>query len=267
MFRTIVRIGDSPIPRSRSAAKSTETKPSPSSASRALDGSGISRSSHATKERLLDAAERLFADRGFEGTSMRALAEMARTSVSAANYHFGSKLELVRAVLVRRLEPLNARWLRDLERLEAAAAPGAPALDDVVEAFLRPSFEAWRASEESELPSYRHITAQLHADPHETLAELKVELFGPLLDRYVEALQRVLPDQGPAEIRLGLQLVVGMLVHVVGGQIRIRDADRGSDSDDEALLRRMVRFSAAGLRCEVPASPTSPASRAIGGGP
>ena len=64
-----------------------------------------------TKQRLLDAAELLFATHGFEGTSMRAITQAADTSLSAANYHFGSKQALIEAALVRRIEPLNRRRL------------------------------------------------------------------------------------------------------------------------------------------------------------
>ena len=70
------------------------------------------------EERLLDAAEQLFAEHGIDGASMRAITHAAGTSVSAANYHFGSKDELVRATFSRRVVELNQRRLDELERIE-----------------------------------------------------------------------------------------------------------------------------------------------------
>ena len=86
-----------------------------------LARTGKARDSRDTKERLLDAAERLLAEHGYEGTSLRAVTQAAGTSVSAANYHFGSKEELLRATLLRRVEPMNRRRLACLDDLEHAA--------------------------------------------------------------------------------------------------------------------------------------------------
>ena len=144
-----------------------------------------------TKERLLEAAERLFAERGFEGASLRAVTQAAGTSVSAANYHFGSKEALLRATLRRRVEPVNR--LR-FERLDALEAGGAPlSLEAVLDAFLRPAFEV-RAAHQDGTAHYRQIAARLYSDPPELVSELKRELFRPVFERFFAALQRVLPD-------------------------------------------------------------------------
>src|SRR5688572_23669682 len=79
-------------------------------------------SGRATKERLLNAAERLFAARGFAGTSLREVTAEAGANVAAVHYHFGSKEELLRAVLSRIVAPVNAERLTLLERVEAEAA-------------------------------------------------------------------------------------------------------------------------------------------------
>jgi len=71
-----------------------------------------------TVERLLDAAERLIADRGVEAVSLRAVNAAAGTNVAAVHYHFGSKDALIDAVLRRRMEPLARRRLAMLAALE-----------------------------------------------------------------------------------------------------------------------------------------------------
>src|SRR5688572_20090882 len=81
---------------------------------------------HETRTRILDAAEELFMQHGFEGTSMRQLTARAGVNLAAVNYHFGSKDALIEAVFKRRLDPMNAERVAALDELEAAGRPLAP---------------------------------------------------------------------------------------------------------------------------------------------
>ena len=211
-----------------------------------------------TKERLLDAAERLFAERGFGGTSMRAVTQAADTSVSAVNYHFGSKEALLQAALVRRIEPLNRRRLEALDALEAAAGDEPVSLEALLEAFLRPGFEARREAGDGR-PPFRSIASRLYADPHEMVSSLKVELFGPVITRFLDALAGALPDRTRDELVLDFQFLIGAMVHVISGNTRIKwDGVRPPSIPDEWVLRRMVFFTAAGLRAKSLANSSDP---------
>src|ERR671910_3594384 len=74
-----------------------------------------------TKEKILDAAERLFAAHGFAGTSLRSVTKEAGVNLAAVHYHFGNKEDLLRAVLGRIVIPVNRERLEMLEQVEAAA--------------------------------------------------------------------------------------------------------------------------------------------------
>src|SRR5512134_3507154 len=87
---------------------------------------------HETRTRILDAAEELFMLHGFEGTSMRHLTSRAGVNLAAVNYHFGSKHALIEAVFRRRLDPMNAARIAELDRLEKSAAAGAPAPERII---------------------------------------------------------------------------------------------------------------------------------------
>ena len=91
-----------------------------------------------TKEKLLDAAEELFADHGFASTSLRDITTEADVNLAAVNYHFGSKLDLLRAVFARRIGPVNA------ERLERFDALDDPDVEEVLRAFIAPLFKRLR---------------------------------------------------------------------------------------------------------------------------
>ncbi len=208
-----------------------------------------------TSERLLDAAERLFAERGFEGASLRAITQAAGTSVSAANYHFGSKEGLLAATLRRHVQPVIETRLARLAALEEAAAGAPLEIEAVLDAFLRPVFEQ-RAADAEKRQAYRRISARLFHDPPDVVSHLKEDLFAEVSERFLDALARALPDKSREELGLSLQYLVAIMVHVVAGHLE--DApSMGTPAlvlDDEALLAHMVAFVAAGLRAskEVP---------------
>src|SRR3954466_5592544 len=98
----------------------------------------------ATKGRILDAAEALFMEHGFEATSLRAITTTAGVNLAAVNYHFGSKEELFESVLTRRLDPMNQERVALLSELEHAAAPGAVACDKILGAMFIPALKLAR---------------------------------------------------------------------------------------------------------------------------
>jgi AcrR family transcriptional regulator len=207
-----------------------------------------------TRERLLDAAEQIFAERGFEGASMRAVTQAAGVSVSAANYHFGSKEALLRETLLRRVRPLNERRLARLDALEAEAGGRPLELETIVEAFLRPVFEEHAASIDA-TTRFRQVAARIYSDPPDVVAAMKRELFGPIVTRFVVALAAALPEKSREEIELGFQLTVGVMVHVISGHlVTVATAEKDacecwtSRLSNESVLQQMITYVAAGLR-------------------
>src|SRR5258708_30447003 len=87
-----------------------------------------------TKQRILDSAERLFAEYGFAGVSLRAIIADAKVNLAAIHYHYRSKEALFDAVILRRLEPINRA------RLPVLDAYAHPTLAHVLEPFLSPAF-------------------------------------------------------------------------------------------------------------------------------
>jgi len=199
----------------------------------------------ATKQRLLDAAVRLFAERGFQGASVRAVTEAAGASVSAANYHFGSKEEMLRAAIVSRATPLNERRLEALAAVERGAGQGgAPTVEEVVRAFVYPILEM-RAEANSEETAYRGLAARLYVDPPAAVAQIRREVFEPVNERFREVLSRALPDASPEEVALSLQLGLGVLVHMLSGNAELAGS---SENALEDLFDTLVTFSAAGIK-------------------
>src|SRR5512135_2832638 len=101
----------------------------------------------ATKERILDTAETLFMEHGFEATSLRAITAAAAVNLAAVNYHFGSKEELFQAVLTRRLDPMNQRRLALLDRFERDTAATPLSCERIIVALFIPALELARDPE------------------------------------------------------------------------------------------------------------------------
>src|SRR5579872_1323308 len=91
-----------------------------------------------TKDRILDTAERLFAENGYGATSLRSIIAAAGVNLAAVHYHFHSKEELLATVMRRRVEPVNRERLAMLEDAERAAGPAGPSIEAVLTALLAP---------------------------------------------------------------------------------------------------------------------------------
>jgi AcrR family transcriptional regulator len=150
-----------------------------------------------TRTQLLDAAERLFAERGYRGTSVRAITDLAGANLAAVGYHFGSKAELLAAVVRRVIEPINAAQYAGLDRLLARTPD--PTVTDLVEAFAGPLFDEMPAGDEGGARTSRLILTII-GDPAEETRTWTGPAEDTVRDRYLAAFGRALPDLSPEEL-------------------------------------------------------------------
>jgi len=169
-----------------------------------------------TRQRILTAAERLFAERGITATSMRALTRAAGVNLAAAHYHFGSKEALLDAVVERRARPLNEARLYELERLEEASGDASPDVEDIFRAFLRPTVRDLVAAPEENLHLPR-LFARVEAQPPEVLEALYRKHIGSAARRFVEALQRALPELPKELVSDRFRLAMGAIFSLFSG--------------------------------------------------
>jgi AcrR family transcriptional regulator len=200
------------------------------------------------KERLLDAAEELFAQRGFHGVSLRDITEAAGVDVALVSYHFGSKRALFTAVFERRAEVLNRERLELLEEVRRTALPGTPEIEAIVNAFSYPLLErsarggpGWK--------SYFALVAYVNNSP-EFGPVMMTRHFDPLVDRFIAVLREALPDCPPSEIYWGYQFLTGALTLTFAETGRIDKLSGGlcRSSDLDSVQQRLVPYVAAGFR-------------------
>lgn len=205
-----------------------------------------------TRDRLLDAAERLFAEHGFDGASMRTITADAGANLAAVNYHFGSKWALIHEVFARRLAPMNAARLQLLDAvLEEAAQRGEerPTPRAVLRAFLAPALSHGR----KEGREFFVLIARAHSSPHPELQEHIVKQFSEIAARFGAALQLALPLTPREDLFWSMHFTIGALCHtVVNTQLLTLMSDGlCSDENEDAVLERLVAFVAAGMSREV----------------
>jgi AcrR family transcriptional regulator len=207
-----------------------------------------------TKDRILDAAETLFMEQGFEATSLRALTASARVNLAAVNYHFGSKEELFRAVLTRRLDPMNEQRIALLSRFEAAAQPSAVSCERILTALFVPALRLARDPARGG-SNFLRLLGRAYADPSPFIRRLLSEEYAEMIARFKAAFGRALPALPPRELSWRLHFMMGALSYTLAGTDALKLIEAlapGEASNDEILLRRLAPFLLAGLTAPLP---------------
>jgi AcrR family transcriptional regulator len=209
-----------------------------------------------TKERILDAAEALYAEFGFAETSMRALTARAGVNLAAVHYHFGSKEGLFRALVERRFSPINEERLARLDSLEAQ---GDPTLEQILEALVAPIVQL-RFDDPGAASQLVQIIGRLTS-----AKSFDVEDFGDVFretsERFFPALRRALSGLGPEETLWRFNCTLGVMIGTLldpHGFLRAPEiaADAGYR---RRVLAQIVAFLAGGLRAEA-SSPSEESS-------
>jgi AcrR family transcriptional regulator len=201
-----------------------------------------------TKQRILDSAERLFAAHGVEATSLRTIIGDARVNLAAIHYHFHSKEELLDAVLLRRLEPVNR------ERLQLLDNGNNSSLEAVIEAFIAPAVRVG-ADPSRGGRCFVRLMGRIITEDTEQLPRMIKQHFGLILQRFMGALRQAVPELPEAELFWRIHFMCGVMAHTLraGQEIELVSGGLCDTSDVEAVTRRLVAFIAAGFRAPVPA--------------
>jgi AcrR family transcriptional regulator len=204
---------------------------------------------HDTQIRILDAAEELFMQHGFEGTSMRQLTAKAGVNLAAVNYHFGSKNALIEAVFRRRLDPMNAARLAELDRLEKESAGRPLAPEQIIRAFLAPSL---RMIEDAR-GGGRHfirLLGRTYTEPSKQIRALIGGLYAPTMERFKAAFERALPQMPREELVWRMHFMFGTLAYTLAATdtVQLIAGCKPEDRYDARLLEaRLAAFLVAGL--------------------
>src|SRR5213595_1284543 len=212
------------------------------------------RGAAATKERILDSAESLFMEHGFEATGLRSITATAVVNLAAVNYHFGSKEELFQAVLTRRLDPMNHDRLTLLTRLEAEAAPKALSCEKILTALFIPALTLARDPRRGG-KNFLRLLGRAYADPAPFIRQFLSAQYAEMIARFKSAFGRALPFLPRKELSWRLHFIMGALSYTLAGTDALKliaELRPNESDDDEILLRRLAPFLLAGLKTPLP---------------
>ncbi len=198
-----------------------------------------------TRTRILDAAERLFAEYGFAETSLRRITREAGVNLAAVNYHFGSRERLIHEVFARLVEPVNRERLACLDERRAAAGEAPLPLEQILECLAGPALR--RGGDRLRM----RLAARVLSEPGVYSPEDFHRLFAEIAERFLAELARTLPGLSPAEIAWRFHFFVGALLQALHGLAGVGGMPGPFSGlyrvPVEEVLARLVAFGARGF--------------------
>ncbi|TWI53394.1 TetR family transcriptional regulator [Pseudomonas duriflava] len=204
-----------------------------------------------TVERILDAAEHLFAERGFAETSLRLITSKANVNLAAVNYHFGSKKALIQAVFSRFLDPYCASLDTELDRRYGKSGTR-PDLEELFYLLVDQAL-AIKPRHGNDLSTFMRLLGLAFSQSQGHLRKYLEEAYGRVFRRYMALVAEASPAIPPLELFWRAHFTLGSAVFSMSGIKALKgmaENDFGVHTSTEQVLRLMVPFMAAGMRTD-----------------
>ncbi len=200
-----------------------------------------------TKNKILDAAESLFAEHGFNGTSLREITSKAEVNLAAVNYHFGSKKELIKAVMSRYmnvLAPLLEAALSDICEQE-----NKPSLTEVLTAFIEPLL-ALNEVKENGTSNFLQLLGRGYTDSQGFLRWFLTTQYPSVISLFVNAVQKAYPELTAEEMFWRLHFTMGTVVFTMSSSDALMDIAKNDFDKDLSIaevIQKVIPYVAAGV--------------------
>ena len=203
-----------------------------------------------TKNKILDAAEELFAIKGFNGTSLREITSQAEVNLAAVNYHFGSKKELIKAVISRYMNELAPKLEKALLDVYAQEAP---TLHQVFSAFVQPLLSL-NELRENGTSIFLQLLGRGYTDSQGFLRWFLTSQYPNVIERFVQAVQRAYPDLTAEQMFWRLHFTMGTIVFTMSSSDALLDIAKNDFSKNlgvEDLIQQVIPYVASGVAAPV----------------
>jgi len=204
-----------------------------------------------TKNKILDSAENLFAVKGFNGTSLREITSQAEVNLAAVNYHFGSKKELIKAVMSRYMDELSPRLEVALQKI--CEDEKQPSLIEVFSAFIEPllSLNEFRNNGTS---TFLQLLGRGYTDSQGFLRWFLTTQYPNVISNFVKAIQKAYPELTTEDIFWRLHFTMGTIVFTMSSSdalIDIAQNDFDKTIDISGVIERVIPYVAAGVAAPI----------------
>lgn len=202
-----------------------------------------------TRQRILRAAGKIFARGGYRAMTLREVTREAKVNLAAVNYHFGSKTNLMRALIRQRFEPINQERLKLLDELVATHAPDPVPLDLIYDALFRPLFAGVESAPIND-STFMQIIGRALTEPADCMRSLHKEFFAELSQRFIREIKRSCPDLSEEDLHYRFFLSISTMIGSVIEQIRLETISGGKldGTNLDRILQELTAFVVAGFR-------------------
>lgn len=200
-----------------------------------------------TKDKILDAAEGFFADKGFNGTSLREITSQAEVNLAAVNYHFGSKKELIKAVMSRYMNELSPKLELSLQTL--IDSNDDISLEEVFTAFVKPLLwlNEFKANGTS---TFLQLLGRGYTDSQGFLRWFLTTQYPNVISNFVDAVKKAYPELSAEEMFWRLHFTMGTVVFTMSSSdalIDIATSDFDKNIDISGVIQQVIPYVAAGV--------------------
>ncbi|HEX7814361.1 TetR/AcrR family transcriptional regulator [Dyella sp.] len=205
-----------------------------------VDSQDVGQGNTNTRNRLLQAAESLFIEHGYEAMLVQEVTRRAEANSAAVNYHFGGKELLMREVLARRLNRLN---IERLELLSCCEEHSGGKLDAaaILSILFVPALRLSRPPNGH--PSFISLLGRVYSDTSPFIRNYLEEHYRPIFERFFEAFSRALPQMSRSELSMRLRFSLQGLAGLLAGQ-RVDELifalGMGQQMSEDVLLARLI---------------------------
>lgn len=202
-----------------------------------------------TKQRLLDVAEKLFADSGYHCTSLRKITAEAGVNLASVSYHFGSKEALVEAIFERRLQPLNEERLERLEAVRKGAADAGrkPTAEEALRAFIEPTLHFRDSAPGARY--FLHLVGRALTEPDDAVRSIFFRMIGPVFSLMFQVFSEIRPDLDYNQVFWRLNFAIGAIARCTFLPEKFPVVPPGVELDPgaEQQITMLVDFLVAGM--------------------
>ena len=207
-----------------------------------------SSTSDTTRNHIIRAAEKLFANKGFRAMTLRDVTQEAKVNLAAVNYHFGSKNNLMYEVIRDRIEPINIARLKRLESLISEHREVPLPLNTIFDSLFRPLFES-DGPRKGPNPALLKMIGRTFAEPADFMRGMHRDFFQELSQRYLTELKRSCPDFSDETLKYRFFLTISTMLGATINQVILENLSdsKSSPPNYDKILSELIAYATAGF--------------------
>ena len=199
-----------------------------------------------TKNRILDAAEELFAEHGFTETSLRVITTRAEVNLASVNYHFGSKKTLIEAVFDRFMQCFTTELMAEMDKIENQSNLN---ITHVLNTLVRPLIEIDDVRPNGS-SVFMKLLGKAYAETQGHIRRFAMEKYSEVFAKFTKLLHIASPETKASEMFWRLHFMLGAFIFTLAGHEALQEISESDFQEKvsvEEIIARLIPFLSAGF--------------------